>query len=347
MRDPVSSRRGGGTGTRPPNSVSVLVDALLQGDKRAAAKLISLIEDDEPTATEAVARIYPRTGHAHMVGFTGSPGVGKSSLINRLVRAYRARGKTVGVVAVDPTSPYSGGAVLGDRIRMTETGTDPGVFIRSMATRGHAGGLALATFDAVRVLDALGMDLVFVETVGAGQSEVEIASRAHTTVVVEMPLTGDAIQVMKAGILEIGDVYVVNKVDLGNWENLVANLKFQIEERDGWRPPIVKTSALKDQGTEELADTLDAHWAYLLHSDKLRARNLERAKHEILENAQRLLANRVSRLTPLGTVFDRLAGRVAARKEDPHTAAKELFAGAARAEAPSPRKRRASRSSRR
>ncbi len=165
-------------------SVRDLVEDLLAGDKRAAAKLISLIEDDEPEAAEALALIYPHTGHAQYVGFTGAPGVGKSSLIDRLVREFRSRGKKVGVVAVDPTSPYSGGAVLGDRIRMADTGIDPGVFIRSMATRGHAGGLALATFDAVRVLDAMGMDLVLVETVGAGQSEVEIASRAHTTVVV-------------------------------------------------------------------------------------------------------------------------------------------------------------------
>src|SRR3989475_4272235 len=197
------------------DSVRGLVDSLLKGDKRSAGKLMSLSEDDEPEAVEAVTRIFPHTGRSHVVGLTGPTGVGKSSLINRLVRAFRSRGKTVGVVAVDPPSPFTGGAVLGDRIRMADTGTDPGVFIRSMATRGHSGGLALATFDAVKVLDAYGMDIVFVETVGAGQSEVEVASRAHTTVVVQMPQTGDAVQALKAGILEIGDVYVVNKVDLG------------------------------------------------------------------------------------------------------------------------------------
>src|SRR5213596_487241 len=229
------------------DSVGGLVDSLIKGDKRSAGKLISLIEDDEPEAVEAVARIFPHTGRAHVVGLTGPPGVGKSSLINRLVRAFRSRGKTVGVVAVDPTSPYTGGAVLGDRIRMADTGVDPGVFIRSMATRGHAGGLALATFDAVRVLDALGMDVVFVETVGAGQSEVEIATRAHTT---------DVVETMKAGILEIGDVYVVNKVDLGNDDVLVANLKFQLEAREGWTPPIVRTIATDGRGIDELADAL-------------------------------------------------------------------------------------------
>jgi len=251
VREAVPARKGAAR-----DSVSGLVNDLLAGDKRAAAKLISLIEDDEPEATDALARIFPHTGRAHVVGFTGPPGVGKSSLINRLVRRYRSRDRKVGVVAVDPSSPYTGGAVLGDRIRMADTGVDPGVFIRSMATRGHAGGLALATFDAVRVLDALGMDIVFVEAVGAGQSEVEIATRAHTTVVVEMPMTGDAVQTMKAGILEIGDVYVVNKADLGNEDVLVANLKFQLTARDGWTPPVIRTAATEGRGIDELADAL-------------------------------------------------------------------------------------------
>lgn len=314
---------------RSRDSVRSLVDGLLAGDKRAAGKLISLIEDDEPEAMDVLARVHPHTGHAYIVGFTGPPGVGKSSLINRLVRAYRARGKKVGVVAVDPTSPYTGGAVLGDRIRMADTGVDPGVFIRSMATRGHAGGLALATFDAVRVLDALGMGVVFVETVGAGQSEVEIATRAHTTVVVEMPLTGDAIQTMKAGIMEIGDVYVVNKVDLGNEDVLVANLKFQLEPRDGWTPPVVRTAALEGRGIDELADVLEKHRAYLGSSGILRRRELARAKQEILENAQRLMAQRVQGLSRLGATFERLARQVADRRLDAHTAAQRLFDPAA------------------
>ncbi len=305
-----------------------LVDGLLSGDKRAAAKLISLIEDDEPEAAEALARIYPHTGRAHVIGFTGAPGVGKSSLINRLVRLFRARGKTVGVVAVDPTSPYSGGAVLGDRIRMADTGVDPGVFIRSMATRGHAGGLALATFDAVRVLDAMGMDLVLVETVGAGQSEVEIASRAHTTVVVEMPLAGDAVQTMKAGILEIGDVYVVNKVDLADADTLVANLRFQIETRDGWTPPIVRTSALEDERIDELADALEGHGRYLMSSGQWNTRELDRARQEILENARRLLAQRVRDPGAAGSSFEALAQEVVARKLDPQSAAVRLLKNA-------------------
>jgi LAO/AO transport system kinase len=320
---PPQRARGGASRSR--TSVSSLVDALLQGDKRAAAKLISLIEDDEPEAAEALTLIHPHTGRAHVVGFTGAPGVGKSSLINRLVRLFRTRGKKVGVVAVDPTSPYSGGAVLGDRIRMADTGVDPGVFIRSMATRGHAGGLALATFDAVRVLDAMGMDVILVETVGAGQSEVEIASRAHTTVVVEMPLTGDAVQTMKAGILEIGDVYVVNKVDLADSDTLVANLKFQIETREGWTPPIVRASALEDTRIEELADALERHRAYLRASGNWQTRELARARQEILENARRLLAQRVRDPGAAGTSFERLAQQVVARELDPQSAAVRLF----------------------
>jgi LAO/AO transport system kinase len=319
----VPARRG--LARRPRDPVPTLVDDLLLGDKRAAAKLISLIEDDEPEATDALARIHPHTGHAGIVGFTGPPGVGKSSLINRLVRAFSGRGKKVGVVAVDPTSPYTGGAVLGDRIRMADTGIDPGVFIRSMATRGHAGGLALATFDAVRVLDALGMDLVFVETVGAGQSEVEIATRAHTTVVVEMPLTGDVVQTMKAGILEIGDVYVVNKVDLGNADVLIANLKFQLEAREGWTPPIIRTAATEGRGIEELADAIGKHAAFLESSGVRRKREIARARLEILENAQRLLSRQVEEGSRLGPVFDRLAEDVAARRTDPHAAARKLL----------------------
>ncbi len=319
MREPVPS---GASST----SVRDLVQDLLAGHKRAAAKLISLIEDDEPDAAQALALIYPHTGRAHYVGFTGAPGVGKSSLINQLVREFRGRGEKVGVVAVDPTSPYSGGAVLGDRIRMADTGVDPGVFIRSMATRGHAGGLALATFDAVRVLDAMGMDLVLVETVGAGQSEVEIASRAHTTVVVEMPLTGDAVQTMKAGILEIGDIYVVNKSDLADTNTLVANLRFQIEERDGWRPPIVCTSALEGLRIDELADAIGKHRGFLTSSGLWQKREAARARQEVLENARRLLANRV-REGPKVAGFERLVQEVVRRKLDPQSAAVRLLAG--------------------
>jgi len=302
-----------------------LVDEVLKGDKRAAAKLISMIEDDDPGASEAIAAIYPRTGSAHVVGFTGPPGVGKSSIINRLVREFRDRGKKVGVVAVDPTSPFTGGAVLGDRIRMADTGSDPGVFIRSMATRGHAGGLALATFDAVKVLDAFGMDLVFVETVGAGQSEVDIASRAHTTVVVQMPQSGDAVQALKAGILEIGDLYVINKVDLGGAEAMASNLEFVLQERAGWKPPVIMTSVLEGKGITELADAVARHLAFLKGGSVWRLREQDRCRKELLESMRRLLAETFEGDTA-GETFEEEVGAIVARRTDPRTAARKLLA---------------------
>jgi len=301
-----------------------IVDQVLNGDKRATAKLISMIEDDERGASEALAAIFPHTGRAHTVGFTGPPGVGKSSLINRLVREFRERGKRIGVVAVDPTSPFTGGAVLGDRIRMADTGTDPGVFIRSMATRGHSGGLALATFDAVKVLDAFGMDLVFVETVGAGQSEVEIASRAHTTVVVQQPQSGDSVQALKAGILEIGDIHVVNKADLGGADAMVSNLDFMLEERMGWRPPVLQTSALEGKGIKELADAIVKHYRYLKAGPMWRRREADRARKELYESMRRLLAETFSE-DAAGETLEGEVAAIVSRKTDPRTAAKKLL----------------------
>ena len=301
-----------------------IVEQVLKGDKRAAGKLISMIEDDDPGATEALAEIYPHTGKAHIVGFTGPPGVGKSSLINRLIREFRVRDRKVGVVAVDPTSPFTGGAVLGDRIRMSDTGTDPGVFIRSMATRGHTGGLGLATFDAVKVLDASGIDLVFVETVGAGQSEIEIASRAHTTVVVQMPQSGDAVQALKAGILEIGDLYVVNKTDLGGADAMSSNLDFMLEERQGWRPLVIQTSALEGTGIKELADAINKHYRYLRGGAGWRRKESDRARKELYESMRRLLAESFADETE-GITFEETVGSIVARKTDARAAAKKLL----------------------
>jgi LAO/AO transport system kinase len=301
-----------------------IVEQVLKGEKRAAAKLISMIEDDDAGASEALAEIYPHTGKAHVVGFTGPPGVGKSSLIYRLVREFRARDRKVGVVAVDPTSPFTGGAVLGDRIRMADTGTDPDVFIRSMATRGHLGGLALATFDAVKVLDAFGIDLIFVETVGAGQSEVDIASRAHTTAVVQMPQSGDAVQALKAGILEIGDLYVVNKTDLGGADMMASNLEFMLEERQGWRPLVIQTSAQDGKGIKDVADAINKHYRYLKGGAGWRRRESDRARKELFESMRRLLAETFAHETA-ETEFEEVVGAIVGRRTDPRSAAKKLL----------------------
>jgi len=314
------TRKGAG------DSTAKLVAALRKGDKRAAAKLISMIEDDEPEAREALRRIYRHTGKAHVVGFTGPPGAGKSSLISRLIKEFRKRGRTVGVVAVDPTSPFTGGAILGDRVRMTDASQDPDVFIRSMATRGHPGGLALATFDAVGVLEAFGADFVMVETVGAGQSEVEIAKHAHTTVVVEMPASGDAVQILKAGILEIGDVYVVNKADLEGADGMVSNLEQVIPERTkGWRSPVLRTVASEGTGVKEVGDALEKHWRHLNQSGELAARERARAETELrgalAEAALRHLAAKPTSEKALRRSID----RIAARETDVRSAAEDLL----------------------
>ncbi len=306
--------------------MKTLVQRVLGGDKRAAAKLISMIEDDEPGARDALRKLYRHTGKAHIVGFTGPPGAGKSTLISRLIKEFRRRKKTVGVIAVDPTSPFTGGAILGDRVRMPEASLDPHVYIRSMATRGHMGGLALATFDAVHVLEAFGADVVFVETVGAGQSEVEIAKRAHTTVVVEMPASGDAVQILKAGILEIGDVYVVNKADLEGADAMVSNLELVIPERsEGWRPPVMRTVASEGTGIGEVAVQLEKHWRHLNTSGELAVRERARAETELrgalAEAALRRLAAKPATERKLRRGID----RIVARETDVRTMAEALL----------------------
>jgi len=303
-----------------------LVDRLLSGDKRAVARLITLVENDAPQAREALALLYPHTGKAHIVGITGSPGTGKSTLVNKMTQEYRRQGLSVGIVAVDPTSPFSGGAILGDRIRMQELSSDPDVFIRSMATRGALGGLARATNDVVKVLDAFGKDVILVETVGVGQDEVEIARTAHTTVVVEVPGLGDDIQAIKAGILEIADVLAVNKADREGVERTVAALQMMLElnaHADDWRPPIVKTIALQGTGVAELVAAIQRHWEYLTQTGRLMARERQRARCELLEIARdRLMARLLASVTP--SQVDTLVEEIVARRLDPYTAAQHL-----------------------
>ena len=303
-----------------------IVDRLLKGDKRAAAKIISMIEDKDEQAKKAVSLLHPHTGKAHIIGLTGPPGAGKSTLISALVREFRSRGKRVGVIAVDPTSPFTGGALLGDRVRMTDLGIDDGVYIRSMATRGHVGGLALATYDAVKVLDAMGMEKVFVETVGAGQSEVEVANLAHTTVIVEMPGSGDSIQILKAGILEIGDVYVVNKADEGGAETMVSNLKSVLpEEREGWRPLVLTTVASEGIGVPDLADQLDGHLSHLKASGRLREKERGRSEAELREALTEAMLEKILESPGGKRMYHEMLEKVVAKKVDPHGAAKRLL----------------------
>src|SRR5437764_1084036 len=261
-----------------------LAGALLSGDVRALARAISLAEDRDPQATELVAELQPHTGKAYLVGLTGAPGTGKSTLADALVRVVRDRGETVGVIAVDPSSPFTGGAVLGDRIRMSRHTLDKGVFIRSMGARGHLGGLAAATREAIHLLDAYGRDMILVETVGVGQSELEISTICDTVVLVLMPESGDAVQSVKPGILEIADVFVINKLDLGGAEKTRRLIQdaLALRPRPPWRPPIVMTSAAKEDGLEQVWQAIDSHRAFLQESVELGTRLQERLKQEVV-----------------------------------------------------------------
>jgi len=307
------------------------IERALAGDARALARLVSLVENGAPELRPVMKALAPLTGRARVIGLTGAPGVGKSTVTAALVGAYRERGLRVGVLAVDPTSPYTGGALLGDRVRMQAHATDPGVFIRSMASRGHLGGLAAATPQALRVLDAAGFGAVLVETVGVGQAEVEIASLADTTLVLAAPGMGDAIQAAKAGILEVGDIFVVNKSDQPGAQEAVRDLRTMIAmarrgERD-WKPPIVTTVATAGEGIADLAAALDAHWSWLGSSGERDRRRQARAREEVAAIAVAALRQRMGGL-PGGSGLDSLAARVAAGELDPYSAADELVAAA-------------------
>jgi len=303
----------------------------LAGDPRALARLVSLAENAAPGLRPVMRALAPFTGRGWVIGLTGPPGVGKSTVTAALVAAFRERGQRVAVLAVDPTSPFTGGALLGDRVRMQEHATDPGVFIRSMATRGHLGGLSAAAPQALRILDAAGFGVILVETVGVGQAEVEIAGLADTTLVLAAPGTGDAIQAAKAGILEVADIFVVNKSDQPGAQEAVRDLRTMIAmARRGegdWKPPIVTTTATTGEGIADLTARLDAHWSWLASSGERDRRRLARARAEITALAVAALAVRMGGL-PNGTGLDSLAARVAAGELDPFSAADELVAAA-------------------
>ena len=328
-----------------------LVPRVLSGDRRAIARLITLIENNGAQAREMLAALFPHTGQAHVVGITGAPGTGKSTLVNELAKAYRKKDPAprVGIIAVDPTSPFSGGALLGDRIRMRDLSGDRGVFIRSMATRGSLGGLARATSDAVKVLDAAGYEIILVETVGAGQSEVDIAKAAHTTVVVEAPGLGDDIQAIKAGILEIADVFAVNKADREGAEHSVMALEMMLnlnhasrptlhhgrlmqvespptpaDEAVTWRPPICKTIATRGEGVPALLEAVKAHRAHLEETHTLNLRERARVEDELHAILGHLLMHRLMARVPPNEL-EQVINRIVARDLDPYTAAETLL----------------------
>ena len=304
-----------------------LAGALLSGDVRALARAISLAEDRDPQATELVAELQPHTGNGYLVGLTGAPGTGKSTLADALVKVIRDRQRTVGVIAVDPSSPFTGGAVLGDRIRMSRHTLDKGVFIRSMGARGHLGGLAAATREAIHLLDAYGRDVILVETVGVGQSELEISTICDTVVLTLMPESGDAVQTIKAGILEIADDFVINKIDLGGAEKTRRLIQdaMTLGQKQAWRPPIVMASAAKEEGIGEVWDAILAHQAFLKESGALASRRQERVKQEVVALVAERAREDARRLLDGDTVVGRRLRENRNGKLNPYTLAEEVL----------------------
>ncbi len=318
--------------TAASNDIEGYIERVLRGERRPLSRVITWVQENLPEGREAVRALFRHTGHAHTVGITGSAGSGKSTLTGTLAREERRRQRGVGIVAVDPSSPFTGGAILGDRIRMQDLTGDEGIFVRSMATRQSLGGLTAMAADVISVMDASGKDIVLVETVGAGQDEVDIARTAQTTCLVLTPGAGDDIQTMKAGIMEIADILVVNKADLAGADILMSQLKalLSYSEHGDWIIPIVRVVSTRGEGIPELADAIDHHREYLERSGKLAQRRLERSRHQIVE-AVRAEVMRRYLSGEGGTQLDELARRVAERDLDPHSAAIELIEGATRA----------------
>jgi LAO/AO transport system kinase len=309
------------------SKIEEIAKSVLTGEKRSIARAITIAENSPEEAQMLIAAIYPHTGKAHIIGLTGPGGSGKSTLIEKMVREYRRRDKTVGVIAVDPTSPFTGGAFLGDRIRMQELSTDEGVFIRSMATRNSPGGIAKATKDAVKILDAAGKDIIIVETVGAGQSEVEIIKVAQTIIVIHAPGLGDEIQAIKAGLMEIADIFVVNKADRENADKAVMDIQamLQLDNKEkAWTPPIVKTIALTGEGVPQLIEKIEEHWQYL-QKGPLHKRSLEKAEAELVEAIKDKVTSSIIEKLKREKRFERILQQIVEREIDPASAAEKLL----------------------
>lgn len=302
----------------------------LKGSQLGGARLIRLLEEGDPAGVEGLKVLYPHTGNAFVLGITGPPGAGKSTLCDKIVSDFRRRDLKVGVIAIDPSSPFSGGAILGDRVRMQRHATDDGVFVRSMATRGHLGGLSKATFEAALVLDAMGYDIILIETVGVGQDEVEVVDLAHTTSVVNLPGMGDDIQAMKAGILEIGDVFIVNKADKPGADEVVKQLTVMIEMRsdsrveEGWTPPVMKTVAVNNEGIEELVDAFFAHREHLKEKGKLSERLAAREIHFFKELVKEFAFDAIKSSMDDSEEYGNLLEDLKQRKIDPYSAAEQV-----------------------
>jgi LAO/AO transport system kinase len=305
-----------------------LVDGIVNGRRRALARLITLIEDEDPLALEILSQLYKRTGKAHIVGITGPPGSGKSTLVSKMVTEYRQRGKTIGIVAVDPSSPFSGGALLGDRIRMQEHSLDKDVYVRSMGTRGHLGGLARATSDAVRAIDAFGKDIIIVETVGAGQSEVEVIEIAHTTIVVDVPGSGDDIQAIKAGIMEIADIFAVNKSDLQGADRKVTEINAMLDTDPNmgeWRPPVLLCNGRSGEGITDLVDMIGDHMDFLEKSGLSDKKTLTRSREELEQLMEYKLTRELLATLRGSPEYTAAIKKIAKRKSDPYSVAEKLI----------------------